>query len=162
MWMVFCYFNQVDGKSIYSVKLSYTGFVDTYAFKFNSTTIAAFYFPLVSTSYRDTIYTLLSATVDTAKGTVAGIVQWSDNAGTLEDVGCATVTSDTGVTPAYMDGAGIPTYSRSTTHPSNGYYILPNVTPGAYTLTATTDGKRAQCRYSGRSCKLHCYAEHHV
>ncbi len=135
----FCFFNTVEKNEQYSVKFTLNNYVTTYAFNYD--TVMTWEFSLVSNIARASIAALLGETFDPSKGIVGGIVQYYDDVTpAAEVIGCAEVTSDTSRPTYYIDGSGMPTTSRTSTHPSNGYFLITNVTPGNYLLTADTDG----------------------
>lgn len=123
--------------ALFSVKLTLTGFVKTYAFKYESD--VAWNFAMLSPSVRDGIYSAVGDTVDTAKATLAGTVLWDDG----EDhkiVGCAGITSQPVADTYYLDQAGSITDARSNTHPENGYFLLLNADTVGYTVSSDIDG----------------------
>jgi len=139
----FCFFNPVEKNEQYSAKFTLNNYVTTYAFNYD--TQMAWVFSLVSNSARVSIAALLGETFDSSKGIVGGIVHYYNETNLTADViGCAEVTSDTGRPAYYIDGGGMPTTGRTSTHPDNGYFLITNVTPGSYTLTADTDGNEEE------------------
>jgi len=91
---------------------------------------------IISTAKRDAIYNALGITRDTTKGDIAGIV--------VNDVDQALVGAEVSIDPPsgniyYLDNSGNPDLSLTKTS-SSGEFIILNVTPGDYELTATLDG----------------------
>ena len=134
----YCLFNQPPKKEFFSMKVTKTGLVDSYFF--NYSTDYEWYFYTVSNITRTLIFSILGLTQDETKGAVVGGVKWQPNSGTSQDVGCAEVSSTGGDTVYYMDDSGLPTASRTSTNPEDGYFLALLVDPGSYTFTADTDG----------------------
>jgi hypothetical protein len=135
-----CAFN-APTKGLFAVKFSITAYKDAYAFNFDSAN--AWYFPMVSGAAISAIESLLSITVDPAKGLTAGTAYWRDATGgsyDLEPIGCADVSTDDHADVFYLDAMGLPTTGRTSTHPDNGYFLAPNTTTGARTFSADVDG----------------------
>lgn len=133
-----CQFNQPGDKGSFSIKFTKTGYVDVYAFNFNA--VSDWYFPMATPMTVSAIYTALGETDVPGNGIVGGIVQWANWGVVLEDIGCATVTSDSLAQAHYLDDLGMPSAIRTSTNPNNGYYLFTNVAPGSYTFQATVDG----------------------
>jgi hypothetical protein len=91
---------------------------------------------IISTAKRDEIYNALGITRDTTKGDIAGVV--------VNDNDQALVGAEVSIDPPsgniyYLDNSGNPDLSLTKTG-SSGEFIILNVTPGDYELTATLDG----------------------
>ncbi|HPM76771.1 MAG TPA: hypothetical protein PK961_06750, partial [bacterium] len=134
----YCLFNQTEKVEFFSMKVTKTGLVDSYFF--NYSTGYNWYFYTVSNLTRTMIFTLLGLTQDETKGAVVGGVKWQPNSGDTQDIGCAEVSSSGGDTVYYMDDAGMPTTSRTSTNPNDGYFLALLMDPGSYTFTANVDG----------------------
>jgi hypothetical protein len=132
-----CQFNQPLAKGSFSIKFTAIGYVDVYAFNFNA--VSDWYFPMATPMTVGLIYTGLGETAVPGNGIVGGVVQWADWGVDLEEIGCATVTSNSMAPIHYLDDLGMPSSLRTSTNPNNGYYLSTNVAPGSYTFTATVD-----------------------
>ena len=91
---------------------------------------------IFSTAKRDAIYNALGITRDTKKGDIAGVV--------VNDNDQALVGAEVSIDPPsgniyYLDNSRNPDLSLTKTS-SSGEFIILDVTPGSYELTATLDG----------------------
>jgi hypothetical protein len=133
-----CTFNTYEKGELFSMKVTYAGYVDSYFFQYD--TDSTWYFYLVSNVTRTGIFLLLGLSQDVSKGAIVGGVKWDLNSHTSEDIGCAEVTSSSGDTVYYMDDTGMPSTSRTSTNPNDGYFLSLLVDPGSYTVSADVDG----------------------
>lgn len=91
---------------------------------------------IISIAKRDAIYNAVGITRDTKKGDIAGVV--------VNDKDQALVGAEVTINPSsgivyYIDDNGNPDLSLTKTG-SSGKFIILNVTPGNYELTATLEG----------------------
>jgi uncharacterized protein YunC (DUF1805 family) len=130
------------GETMVGVKVDTTSYTTTIQYDFAVGTADANILAVSNTTVA-LIAGSLGVTIDVTKGQVAGKVFWVPTTGSLEDVGCATVTSAPVDADIYYFGALLPDPTYTHTNPANSAFAVLNMTPGVVTLTSLVDGHTA-------------------
>ena len=125
----------------FGVKLTKSGYMDSYTFGLSSTD-TAHRANILPTAMATGIATLLAVTLDPAKAIVAGNVNWKEAQDVDVPVGCAAVEATPAGQIFYIDADGSPTTpdKLSSTSKSGAGFILMTTVPGTVTFKAKIDG----------------------
>jgi len=132
---------QVQANDRYAVKLTMASHLDSYTFNLNPTS-AQEDANILSQTTADAILGMLSVTQDSAKGIVAGGVDYVvDGSGGGAPVGCAAVESVPATDIYYFGSSGPMTHAQqSSTSKSKSDFLAFNVPTGSVAFTAKVNG----------------------